>query len=331
MKVGVIGVGSMGRNHARVCHDVENLELVAISDVNQEAVDTLAKKYRCKAYTDYEQMINENEFDMVIVVVPTSLHKEVSLKCIEKGINLLIEKPIASTDVEGQEILNFAEEKGVQVMIGHIERFNPVIAELRKRLKEGELGKIFKIAIDRIGPFPARIRDVGVIIDLAVHDLDIIRFLTDAKITRLYAETGNKINTDNEDLLEGTIRLDNDIICTLNINWLTPTKMRKIFVTGAKGMFVADYLSQNLLFFENKEIDKDYSYTDMVRGVSEGVMIRYNINKYEPLMAEIKHFADCIKNDTKPLITGYDGLTALKLAQDLKKSAELGEVVKVNY
>jgi len=219
--------------------------------------------------------------------------------------------------MEGKEIIKLAEKNKVKIMIGHIERFNPAIIELKKRIDAGELGRIFKIDVNRVGPFPSRIRDVGVVIDLAVHDLDIMRYLTSSEVSRMYAETESKINTNYEDLLSALIKFNNGVICNLNINWLTPTKIRKLYITGEKGMFVANYLTQNLYFYENDEMNSHFEYADIMRGVSEGRMIKFNIKKKEPLLAEIEHFVDCVENDKEPLIKGEDGLIALELAQRL--------------
>jgi len=251
LKAAVIGVGSMGKNHARIYSEQTNVELVAVSDSDKEQVEKIAKKHGCKAYTDYKELLEKEDLDIVSIVVPTEAHKEVSFDVIEKGINVLVEKPIAKTLEEGKAIIEKAKEKDVKLMVGHIERFNPAVIELKKRLKNNELGKVFKIDVNRVGPFPNRIRDVGVVIDLAVHDLDMIRYVTGSEVKRLFAETDKKIHTSNEDLLKALIRLENDTLCTLSIDWLTPTKIRKMYVTGEKGMFVVDYLMQKLFFYEN--------------------------------------------------------------------------------
>ena len=177
-----------------------------------------------------------------------------------------------------------------------------------------------------MGPFPARIRDVGVVIDLAVHDLDIIRYLTGSEVKRLYAETDRKIHSSNEDLVKALLRLEDGSLCTLSIDWLTPTKIRKLYITGEKGMFVANYLKQNLYFYENAILNgENVNYSEVLRGVLEGKMTRFFINKKEPLLAEIEHFIDCVENDKEPLIKGEDGLKALELAQKLIDSAKSEE------
>ena len=328
LKVAVIGVGSMGKNHARVFSDIKDVELVGVSDTNSEVVENISKKFGCKGYTDYKEMLDIEKPDLVSIVVPTQLHKEVAFEVIGRNIHVLVEKPIAGNVEDGQAIIDLAKEKNVKLMIGHIERFNPAIIELKKRLKNNELGKVFKIDVNRVGPFPARIRDVGVVIDLAVHDLDMLRYITGAEAKRIYAETEKKIHTSNEDLLKALIRLDDNSLCTLSIDWLTPTKIRKIVVTGEKGMFEANYLTQELIFHQNAIVNSsDFNYSQMLTGVTEGAMTKFMIFKKEPLMSELQHFVDCVKNDEDPLVSGDDGLIALDLAQKLIESARDSKVL----
>ena len=317
LNVAVIGIGSMGKNHARIYADLPDVNLVAIADSNEESTENIAKKYTCKSYKDYKEMIQNENLDVVSIAVPTKLHKQASLEVIEKGINVLIEKPIAPSVEEGKEIIEFAKNKNIKLMVGHIERFNPAVIELKKRLDNNELGKIFKIDVNRVGPFPSRIRDVGVVIDLAVHDLDIIRYLTNSEVEKVHSEIEKQIHTQHEDLLSAILRLKNGVICNLNVNWLTPTKIRKIYITGEKGMFVINYLTQELYFYENAEINNNVDYTDIMMGVSEGKMTKFNFEKKEPLKVEIEHFIDCVKNKKEPLITGEDSLKALELANKL--------------
>lgn len=323
LKAAVIGVGMMGKNHARIYADMERTDLVAIADPDEVLVKKLSKKYGCKGYIDYKDMLESEKLDVVSVAVPTELHKKVAFDLIEKGIPMLLEKPISGTVTDGQEIIDSAKKAGVKLMIGHIERFNPAILELKKRLDAGELGRVFKIDVNRVGPFPVRIRDVGVVVDLAVHDIDIIRYLTGSEVKRIRSEIDRRINSEHEDLLKALLRLENGTICDLNIDWLTPTKIRELYITGEKGMFKVNYITQDIYFYENSIIDSSKSsYTDVVKGVLEGKMTRFFIPKKEPLLAEIEHFVDCVENDLDPLVSGEDGLKALALAREIIDSAE---------
>jgi len=321
----VIGIGSMGKNHARIYSNLSNIKLIAVSDPNKKFLKEISKTYGCKGYCNYKEMIDKEKIDIISIAAPTGLHKDIALYCIDHNINILLEKPIAQNTKEAQEIIEHADHKEVKLMIGHIERFNPAIIELKERIDKGELGKIFKIDVNRVGPFPARIRDVGVVIDLAVHDLDIMRYLTNSECQSLFAYTENKINTSNEDLLSGLLRFKNGTICNLNVNWLTPTKIRKLYITGEKGMFIVNYIRQNLFYYENSKIAENIQYNNIVDGVSEGKMIKYYIHKKEPLLAEIEHFIECVIENKEPLISGEDGLKALKLALLIIESSKEGK------
>lgn len=325
LNAAVIGIGAMGKNHARIYSEMTGVKLVAVSDLDEKIGQKVASKNNCKYYQDYREMIAKEKIDLASVVVPTKNHHEVAMACLNKKISCLVEKPIASSVKEGEDIIACAKHNGVKLMIGHIERFNPAIIELKKRMND--LGKVFKIDINRVGPFPSRIRDVGIVIDLATHDIDIMRYVTGSEVCRLYAETEQKIHTSNEDLLSGLMKFKNGAVCNFNINWLTPTKIRKLYLTGEKGMFVANYLQQDLYFYENQEIKNNLNYADIMRGVSEGKMIKFFINKKEPLQAELEHFVDCVQNNKEPLISGEDGLKALSLAEKLIESANANKVI----
>ena len=184
LKVAVIGVGSMGRNHARVYWEMPDVEFVGVADSNKSTVKSVAARYRTRAYADFRQMLDEQRPDAVTVVVPTSCHLEVALEVIQRGINLLVEKPISFNVEEGTRMIAAAEKAGVKLSVGHIERFNPAVIALKEHLANQELGHVFQIDVHREGPLPVRINDVGVVIDLAVHDLDIIRYVTQAEIVR---------------------------------------------------------------------------------------------------------------------------------------------------
>lgn len=327
LKAGVIGLGSMGYNHARVYSEINDIDLVAISDISGDNLKR-TKKFCDNQYEDYKEMIKKEDFDLISIVVPTSLHKEVAIEVMNKGINVLLEKPIASTIDEASEIIECAKKNNVKLTIGHIERFNPAIIELKKRLDKGQIGEVYKIDVNRVGPFPPRIRDVGVVIDLAVHDIDIARYLLDSEVMRVYAETEKQIHTDHEDLLSGLMKFDNKTICNLNINWLTPTKIRKLYITGEKGMFIVDYIEQLLSFYENAvSINQGF---DRRMGISEGKMIKYFIQKKEPLRLELESFIDAVKKNETPLVTGEDGLKALDLAKKIIKSANTNEAIVCN-
>lgn len=328
LKVAVIGVGAMGRNHARVYADLPDVELVGVADQDLTIAEDAARRYSTNAFTDYGQLLDETKPEAVSIAVPTVDHLEVAQQIIGRGIHLLIEKPIAFSVEEGIKIISAAAEANVQLMVGHIERFNPAVMALKERLNNGELGRVFQIDARRQGPFPARVRDVGVVIDLAVHDVDVMRYITNAEVIRVFAETERRIHSTHEDLLSGLLRLSDGTVGTLTINWLTPTKIRELYVTGERGMFRVDYLTQDLYFFENAVAQgSSWETMKMLRGVSEGCMIRHVVTKKEPLRAEIESFLAAIRGEAPVSVTGQDGLSALSIAQAIVASGVKNQIV----
>jgi UDP-N-acetylglucosamine 3-dehydrogenase len=331
LKVAVIGVGSMGRNHARLYWELPSVKLVSVADSSETSVSQVAQRYNTAGFTDYRRMLDEQKPDAVTIAVPTGSHLEVALEVIQRGIHLLIEKPIAFSVSEGQQIIQAAKDAGVKLTIGHIERFNPAVIALKAHLASGELGRIFQLAAHREGPFPARIGDVGVVIDLAVHDLDIMRYVTGAEIVRVYAETERRIHSQHEDLLNGLVRLSDNSVGTLAINWLTPTKIRELFVTGERGMFRVDYLTQDLYFYENATTTgHEWDTLQVLRGVGEGRMIRHVVAKKEPLRSEQEAFIAAITGNTEVAVTGADALRALELAQAIIVSGNEHHAISFN-
>ncbi len=331
LKAAVIGVGAMGRNHARVYNELANVELVAVVDADQGTANEIARLYgRAAAFTDYREMIERVGPDVVSVVVPTQVHFPVTLDVLAAGCHVLVEKPISATLDEGRQMIERADALHKVLAVGHIERYNPAVVELKRRLDAGELGRIFQVHARRLGPFPSRVRDVGVIVDLAPHDLDIMRYITGKEACRLYAETQQEIHTAHEDLFSGLVRFEDDVLGVLNINWLTPTKIREITVTGQRGMFLANLLTQDLYFYENAQAGGlKWNHLSLLRGVGEGQMIRLRLNRREPLRVELEAFIASVKGERTMLVSGMDGLIALELSQLLIRSARENQVIVV--
>ncbi|OIO55527.1 hypothetical protein AUJ46_00990 [Candidatus Peregrinibacteria bacterium CG1_02_54_53] len=327
IRIAVIGVGSMGKHHVRTLHEIDDVDLVGIADTNDETVQIIAKRYGVPAYTDYRRLLEETHPDAVSIVVPTLAHHRVAMDVMKYGCHLLIEKPIAPSVQEAQEIIEEARRRKLILMIGHIERFNPAIQELRKLLRENRAGKIFNIEAFRQGPFPPRHKDSGVIIDLAVHDIDIIRYLTDDEVERVFAEI-NRFSDASDDLLSSVLRLKGGIVASLNIDWITPTKIREIRVHCERGLYMVNYITQDLIFFENASAPSTtWDTLGILRGVSEGKMIRNAITKTEPLRREIEIFLDAIHGRCEVPVTGHDSLTALIIAQKIQLSGKEHRVV----
>jgi predicted dehydrogenase len=323
IRTAVIGVGAMGRNHARVYTEIPDSELVAVVDTSEKNVTAIAHLHHAKAYTDLATMLRETQPEAVTVAVPTQFHYSVVKQCLMAGCHVLVEKPIASSVAEGQELTAIAQQHNRRLMVGHIERFNPAVLELKRRLDAGELGRVFQIHTRRLGPFPARIQDVGVVLDLATHDLDIMHYLTGSLPSRIYAETMRQIHSSNEDLFSGMVRFSNDVLGVLEINWLTPSKIRELYVTGERGLFLANYLTQDLYFYENGDTaGTPWSTLSMLRGVTEGTMTRFAIQRKEPLRAELEAFIASIYDPNRTIVSGEDGLVALQMALNMIESGQ---------
>ncbi len=322
----------MGANHARVFGEMAGVELAAVVDNDESRVEQATRGRTLRGYTDYRRMLDEERIDLLTIAVPTRLHLDVGAHVIERGVPLLIEKPLAATLDEGRRLRDLAAAAGVLMTAGHIERFNPAVIELKRRLQAGELGRVFQVHARRVGPFPDRVRDVGVVLDLAPHDIDVMRFLLDSEITRVHAETEQRINTEHEDMLIGMLRFANGTIGVLDINWLTPTKIRELSVLGERGMFVVDYLARELTFYENDAAPAgqpaDWAARHL-KGVSEGPVQKLKIEKREPLRVELEAFVAAVRDGTAPAVTPDDALAAIAASEALVASARAGEGVSL--
>jgi predicted dehydrogenase len=314
----------MGRNHARLYRTIEGVRLVGIADSNAQIAERVGARENVPHYTDFAALLDEQKPDLVSIAVPTGLHYEIGAAVIDRGVHVLMEKPITSTVEQGEALLELAKRKGVTLAVGHIERFNPAVMELRRRLNDGMAGRIYKIAAQRLSPYPTRIGDAGVVIDLASHDIDLMRHLMPEPILRIYGETLQSINSDREDLFNGLIRFASGAIGVLDINWMTPTKVRRLSVTGARGFLECDLLSQELFFYENENAPSQWDALSVLRGVSEGNILGIRIQRHEPLDAELTDFVAAVRDGRPPMVTGEDGLDTLRLALQFVRSGVEG-------
>jgi len=317
LRAAVIGLGMMGANHARVLNQLPSVDLVAVADLDPAAVLRATSGRTAHGYASAVDLLAAERPDIVVVAVPTSLHLPTTLLALDAGAHVLVEKPIAAERDEAEQMIAAAEAAGRMLTVGHIERFNPAIRELNRRLDAGEIGRVFQIRASRMGPFPARVRDVGVVVDLAPHDLDVMRLLLHSEPIRVHAETEQRIHTDHEDLFTGLIKFASGAVGLLEINWLTPTKVRKLSVTGERGMYVADYLTQDLVFHANPESGS----------VAEGEIIWRHIKRQEPLVVELSEFAAAIRDGGPPPVDPRDALAALLLARAMVDAAERGVMI----
>jgi UDP-N-acetylglucosamine 3-dehydrogenase len=310
VRVGVIGTGAMGKHHPRIYSEIREVELVGVADVDERRAAEVAAEYNTEAFTDCERLL-KNDLDAVSIAVPTSLHKDITLKAANYGVHMLVEKPIAESLSSADAIIDAARRENLKLMVGHIERFNPAILKLKELISAGELGQVLSISCRRVGPYPPRIRDVGIIIDLAVHDIDAISYLYGKRAMNVYSIAGNSFHT-KEDHASILLQYEDKKSGIVETNWLTPHKIRKLTITGTGGVAHADYLEQSL------EIWK------------EGGVREVEIEKREPLKNELEHFMHVIVNDEEPSPSGEEGKYTLYVAISAIKSYEKGENIHLN-
>ncbi len=319
LRVGLAGLGAMGRNHLRHLSSREGCTLVAVADPAADLLADAVAKTGATGFEDALAMINDAELDAVVIATPTTAHATLGLAAIERGLPVLVEKPLAGSVAEGVELVTAARRRGVPLQVGHVERFNPAVLELGRRLASGWLGTLYSITSRRAGPFPARIRDVGVTIDLATHDADILSWIAGERPTRVYAELAQRLHASHEDLLFGLLHYPSGATGMLDVNWLTPAKRRQLSVVGEAGMFELDYLTQRLTF-----TSADVGSPTMIEGYAttfEGNVVVLDVDSREPLAAELDAFLDVARSGGRPVVDGEDGLWAVAIASALLRAA----------
>ena len=304
VNVGVIGVGAMGENHVRVYHKMEEANLMGVSDVSERALKKIEKKYGAKGYTDYCELLANPEIEVVSVCVPTTFHHAVVMEAIKHKKHVLVEKPIAFTLTEAEEMIAAAKEAGVILATGHVERFIPAVLKAKELIDDGVIGDIVSAFAKRVGPLPPRIKDVGVSIDLAIHDLDIMNYLFEEEITQVYGTMNSSFDdSEFEDHAEIMVSFDNESTGIIEVNWLTPYKRRELELTGTAGIISVDYIQQSIEVFGK--------FAQDIEIVHE-----------EPLKGELKSFLNSVVEEKEPVITGEDGLKALKMVIAANKSSK---------
>jgi UDP-N-acetylglucosamine 3-dehydrogenase len=325
LKVGLIGMGSMGRNHARVLDALDGVELAAVADPSPAAKAHTERRTHATWYPSHEALFDGASVDAVVIATPTATHHQVATATIERGLPVLVEKPLAATAAEAGDLIRRADARGVLLSVGHVERFNPAIVELKMRLARHELGKIFQVQARRQSPLPERISDVGVTVDLATHDIDLMRYLLEGEPASVYARTARRVHGKHEDLLVAVLTFGDGTIATVEVNWLTPTKIRELSVIGERGMFVVHQLAQELTFYANQSSQpatEDWNELAVLVGVSEGDVTRYAIPNEEPLLLELRNFTRACRGLEQSMVTAHDGLRALEIAEQLTATAD---------
>ena len=329
LRVGLAGLGSMGRNHLRILSGRTDLVLAAVADPVGAALAVATSQTGAQGFDEPLAMIAEADLDAVVIAAPTTAHVPLALAAIEQGIAVLVEKPLAATTDEAMRIVAAARAAGVPVQVGHVERFNPAVLELGRLIDDGWLSTVYSIASRRAGPFPARIRDVGVTVDLATHDADILSWIAGERPSRVYAETAQRIHATNEDLLFGLLHFPSGATGMLDVNWLTPAKRRQLIVVGEEGMFELDYLTQRLTFTRAT----DTTNPRLIGGYAptfEGEVVDLPVTSTEPLAGELEAFVSVVRNGGRPVVDAEDGLWAVAIATSLLTAAAEGRAVDLS-
>ncbi|MHA2358151.1 MAG: Gfo/Idh/MocA family protein [Candidatus Heimdallarchaeaceae archaeon] len=312
LNVAVIGVGSWGKNHARVFSELAESNLVGVFDPDTIKADNTAKRFNIKSFPSIDELLKSEEIDAVTIASPTSTHAEISLKAIENGKHVLIEKPMTSTIEEAEKIIDAEKSANITVAIGFIERFNPIVNRSRELIENKELGNIVLLSARRLGPYwPDRLKDVDVIRDVSIHDIDIFRHLTNKDPLSLFAR-GGKLRHAYFDYAEILLDFGNGLTGFIESNYLTPHKLRKLMLTCEHGIVEADYITQEYII-EDQEWMK-----------------QPKLSWKEPLKAEMKDFIEACLGKKEPSVTSTDGMKALQIALASIESIKSHKVIEIS-
>jgi len=322
LSMGVIGAGQMGAHHIRTWESLPEARLVAVADPDERVARSRIGRSPVEWYADWRALLERSDVDAVSVAVPSEMHVDVALAALDAGKHVLVEKPIATTMPDALRMAAAGRQAQRKLMVGHVERFNPAVGKVKELMAEGRLGQVYRASAVRAGPLPARIKDAGVAIDLATHDLDIMQHVLERDITRVYAEGTRFAHTSQEDMLSCLLRFGEDgPFGILDANWLTPEKRRELTLIGEAGMLRACYLTQEVYFVESTTCRTRWQELARARGEGEGAMLRFALAKVEPLRAELAAFAACVLEDTPEPVSGWEGARALAAALALRESA----------
>jgi predicted dehydrogenase len=297
LRVGVVGVGVMGSNHARVFAGLPGVELVGVADPDRKQTEFVAKTLSCGAFASVEELLDQ-QVDAITIAAPTHFHRDVALTCIARGVHVMVEKPIASSVEEGNEIINAARRAGLTLMVGHVERFNPAVEAIKDAIRNED---ILSIAITRVGPFPPRMSNVGVVIDLAVHDIDLIRWFTDSDIVEVQPQLSSAV-AEREDIALLQFRTASGVLAHINTNWLTPFKARNVTVATRGKYVMGDLLTRQVTECFGFQPDGSYS------------MRHLSVGHAEPLRSELLAFMRAVRTGAAPAVTGEEGVASLEIA-----------------
>lgn len=328
----IAGLGHMGANHARVLGQLEGVQVAALVDPDPARRELLVRRHPAAvAYPTIESALERAEVEVACLAAPAESLPGLARTAIDAGVPVLVEKPLAATEQEALELVGEAERRGVLLGVNLVERCNPAVMALKERLDAGAIGHIYQLHARRLSPFPDRDGMLGVSLDLASHDIDVMRYLTGSEVGRVFAETAQRLHDRAEDLIAATMRFDNDTTGLLEVNWLTPTKVRELTVTGEGGTFVLNYLTQELYYYGHPTEPTDWDTLANMRGAGEGDMVRYALARREPLVVQWEAFLAAVAGEGQPLANGHDGYAALSTARAIQRSGASHETTTPNY
>lgn len=325
LRAGLVGLGIMGQNHARVLSSLSGVDLVAVADPQGDTRKVLPEH---QVLSSIDEVISKG-VDYCVIAAPTAFHEEISIKLIDAGIHILIEKPIAHSLESALRIESAAKNKGIVGAVGHIERFNAALQQARTRIQAGELGEIYQISTRRLGPFPSRIADVGVIMDLATHDIDLTAWISNSSYKSVSAQSAIRSGREHEDLVAIVAQLSNGIVANHLVNWLSPLKERKTIITGEKGTYVVDTLTSDLTFYANGTVSVLQDRIAHFKGVSQGDIHIFAFDKPEPLRREHENFRDAVLGKDASIVTLTEGAKTVSVAAGALKSIKNQETIKL--
>jgi UDP-N-acetylglucosamine 3-dehydrogenase len=325
LRAGLVGLGMMGRHHARVLASLTGVDFVGVSDPAGDVIGVAQGRPVVKTVAELIAL----KIDYAVVAVPTIFHLEIGTELAAAGIHTMVEKPLSQNTQTSKELTKAFAQAGLVGAVGHIERYNPALQEARRRL--GQLGSLYQVVTRRQGPFPDRVADVGVVKDLATHDIDLTAWITNQRYTSVSARTALRTGRKYEDLVATVGTLQDGTITNHLVNWLSPLKERVTILTGEKGAFLADTLTADLTFYENGNVTSPWDEIAQFRGVSEGNVVRYAISKHEPLRMEHENFRDAILGKPADIVTMEQGLTTILVAEAIIESAKTSQIVSIVY
>jgi len=319
LRAAIVGLGVMGRHHLRVLSSLEGVELVGVFDPALHGNRQLAG---VPVYSSLDSLLDAN-LNYCVLSAPTSLHLPLGLQLAERGVHTLVEKPVAVNLNDSQVLVDAFSQRKLIGAVGYVERFNPAIQALRQKIASGLVGEVYQIATRRQGPFPSRVSDVGVIKDLATHDIDLTMWIMGHNYQSISAHSTHRSGSEHEDMVVAVGKLEGGVIVNHLVNWLTPYKERCTTVVGELGALVADTLTADLTFYENGTQADSWDGVSLFRGVSEGNMLRFALTKVEPLLAEHLAFRDAVRSgQTSNIVTLNQGTEAVRVAELISQSSQ---------